>query len=71
MMSRKIMNELQSLRLVQAALLFEIEQQRVCRCSECTHVYLDVAHDAESIRGMYSGMVTVGKASTLPASIKR
>ena len=45
-----------------AALLFEIEQQRVCRCSECTHVYLDVAHDDESIRKMYSGYGNGGQS---------
>jgi 2-polyprenyl-3-methyl-5-hydroxy-6-metoxy-1,4-benzoquinol methylase len=38
----------------ETGLIFQIEQRRVCRCSECTHVYLDVAHNAESIRGMYS-----------------
>ena len=35
-------------------MLFEVEQHRVCRCRCCTHVYLDVVHDAESIRSMYS-----------------
>lgn len=43
-------------------LLFEIEQRRVRRCSECTHVYLDVVHDAESIRNMYSGYGNGGQS---------
>ncbi len=52
-------------------LLFEIEQRRVRRCSECTHVYLDVVHDAESIRACTPPTATAGKASTLPASTTR
>ena len=43
-------------------LLFEIEDRRVRRCSECTHVYLDVAHDAESIRSMYSAYGNGGQS---------
>lgn len=43
-------------------LLFKIEQRRVRRCSKCTHVYLDVAHDAESIRDMYSGYGNGGQS---------
>jgi 2-polyprenyl-3-methyl-5-hydroxy-6-metoxy-1,4-benzoquinol methylase len=35
-------------------MLFEIEQRRVRRCSTCTHVYLDVVHDVQSIHNMYS-----------------
>ena len=43
-------------------LLFEIEGGRVRRCSECTHVYLDVVHDAESIRSMYSAYGNSGQS---------
>ena len=43
-------------------LLFEIEDRRVRRCSECTHVYLDVVHDAESIRRMYSAYGNGGQS---------
>src|SRR5258706_12713249 len=43
-------------------LLFEIEQRRVRCCSECTHVYLDVVHNAESIRSMYSGYGNGGQS---------
>jgi 2-polyprenyl-3-methyl-5-hydroxy-6-metoxy-1,4-benzoquinol methylase len=35
-------------------MLFEVEQRRVRRCSKCTHVYLDVVHDVQSIHSMYS-----------------
>jgi 2-polyprenyl-3-methyl-5-hydroxy-6-metoxy-1,4-benzoquinol methylase len=53
-MTREIAKSCRACGSSNAALLFEIEQQRVCRCSECTHVYLDVAHDVRSILGMYS-----------------
>ena len=43
-------------------LLFEIEQRRVRRCCGCTHVYLDVVHDAQSIRDMYSGYGNGGQS---------
>ncbi len=43
-------------------LLFEIEERRVRRCSACTHVYLDVVHDAESIRSMYSAYGNGGQS---------
>ena len=43
-------------------LLFEIEERRIRRCSECTHVYLDVVHDAESIRSMYSAYGNGGQS---------
>ncbi len=43
-------------------MLFEIEERRVRRCSGCTHVYLDVVHDAESIRNMYSAYGNGGQS---------
>ena len=43
-------------------LLFEIAQRRVRRCGECTHVYLDVGHNAESIRNMYSAYGNGGQS---------
>ncbi|MGH9428528.1 MAG: class I SAM-dependent methyltransferase [Terriglobia bacterium] len=43
-------------------LLFEIEQRRVRRCSDCTHVYLDVVHNAESIRNIYSAYGDGGRS---------
>src|SRR5258706_1515299 len=43
-------------------LLFEIEQRRVRCCSECTHVYLEVVHNAESIRDMYFGYGNGGQS---------
>jgi len=43
-------------------MLFEVEQRRVRRCSRCTHVYLDVVHDAQSIRSMYSAYGNGGQS---------
>src|SRR5262245_40530809 len=43
-------------------LLFEIEQRRVRRCKECTHVYLDVRHSTDSLRGMYSAYGNGGQS---------
>ena len=43
-------------------LLFEVERQRVRRCRCCTHVYLDVVHDAQSIRNMYSSYGNGGQS---------
>lgn len=34
--------------------LFRIEGRSARRCLECTHVYLDVVHDPDSIRGLYA-----------------
>jgi 2-polyprenyl-3-methyl-5-hydroxy-6-metoxy-1,4-benzoquinol methylase len=43
-------------------MLFKVEQQRVRRCRCCTHVYLDVVHDAQSIRSMYSAYGNGGQS---------
>ena len=43
-------------------MLFEVEERRVRRCSSCTHVYLDVVHDAQSIRSMYSAYGNGGQS---------
>jgi 2-polyprenyl-3-methyl-5-hydroxy-6-metoxy-1,4-benzoquinol methylase len=36
-----------------AKLLFIIGDNRVVRCSDCSHVFLDIVHDAQSIQLMY------------------
>ena len=43
-------------------MVFEVEQRPVRRCTSCTHVYLDVVHDAQSIRSMYSSYGNGGQS---------
>jgi 2-polyprenyl-3-methyl-5-hydroxy-6-metoxy-1,4-benzoquinol methylase len=42
--------------------LFEIQQRRVHRCEECTHVYLDVVHSSDSIRHLYAHYGSSGQS---------
>ena len=41
-------------------LLFQIGENRVARCSGCSHVFLDIVHTPESIRKMYEGYENPG-----------
>jgi 2-polyprenyl-3-methyl-5-hydroxy-6-metoxy-1,4-benzoquinol methylase len=61
-LTRKEMKSCRACGSSNTGLLFEIEERRVRRCGECTHVYLDVVHDAESIRSMYSAYGNGGQS---------